>query len=57
MRDQEEATGLTEIGELYPDFTDEELVIAKANLRRYAEALLRIAGRLQAEGKSTDDVR
>ena len=56
MYDPRGAEGLTEIRKLYPDFTSEELVLAKTSLSRYAEVILRVAERLQAEGKSISNL-
>ena len=57
MYDPDEVEDLTEVRKLYPTFTDEELMTAKTNLRRYAEALLRIDDRLQLERKSLNDLQ
>jgi hypothetical protein len=42
---------LDEVRKLYPHMTDEELRIARNNLRRYVEILRQIQQRLKAEGK------
>jgi hypothetical protein len=44
------------IRDLYPDFTDQELEQAEANLRRYLAVLVRMAERLAAEGRSINDL-
>jgi hypothetical protein len=44
------------IRDLYPDFTEEELKEAEANLRGYLSALIQIADRLHAEGRSINDL-
>jgi hypothetical protein len=44
------------IRDLYPDFSPDQLEEAAANLRRYLAALLRMAERLEAEGKSINDL-
>ena len=41
--------------DLYPDFTDEQLEEAEANLRRYLSVMVRIAERLQSEGYCLTD--
>ena len=43
---------LDEIRKLYPHMSDDELRVARYNLRRYVEILWRIDCRLKAEGKS-----
>lgn len=43
------------ISDLFPDYTPEECEQAEENLRRYAGALLRIAERLDREGRSIAD--
>lgn len=43
---------LDEIRKLYPEMTDEELRVARDNLRRYVEIIWRIYSRLKAEGKN-----
>jgi hypothetical protein len=40
--------------DLYPHFTPEELETAEQNLNRYLAVMMRIAERLQAEGKLKD---
>jgi len=52
MEDQNPVT----IRDLYPEFSPEQLEEAEANLRRYLASLLRMAERLQAEGRSIDDL-
>lgn len=42
---------LEELCKLYPDMTDEELRIARDNLRRDVQIIWRIHSRLKAEGK------
>jgi hypothetical protein len=44
------------ISDLYPEFTKEELEEAEANLRRYLAVLLRMNDRLEAEGRSINDL-
>ncbi len=51
-----EDDNLDDIRKLYPDFTDEELQEARENIRRYLSVLIRIAERLQSEGKSIMDL-
>ena len=46
---------LDEIKKVYPQMTDEELLIAQENLRRYVKVLCDIAERLHQEGKSIND--
>jgi hypothetical protein len=48
----QEEDNLDEISKLYPHMSDDELRIAKVNLRRYVEIIWRIYSRLKAEGKS-----
>jgi hypothetical protein len=43
--------GLSEVHKLYPHMTNEELRIARDNLRCYVAVIVRIYDRLQAEGK------
>jgi hypothetical protein len=44
------------ICDLYPDFTREEQEQAETNLRRYLASLLRMAERLESEGRSINDL-
>lgn len=44
------------IADLYPEFSKEQQQEAEHNLRQYLAALLRIAERLGAEGKSINDL-
>ena len=43
---------LDDIRKLYPQMSDDELRIARDNLRRYVAAIWQIYSRLKAEGKS-----
>jgi hypothetical protein len=43
---------LDDIRKVYPYMTDDELRIARDNLRRYVAVIVRIYDRLKAEGKS-----
>ena len=52
----DEDYNLDEIRKLYPDFTDEELRMARDTFRRNCRALWRIAERLDADGKSINDL-
>ena len=38
------------VGDLYPEYSKEELIEAEANLRRFAAILLRVYERTKAEG-------
>ena len=44
------------IADLYPQLSKEQQEEAEANLRHYLAALLRMAERLDAEGKSINDL-
>ncbi|MBV9155598.1 MAG: hypothetical protein JO097_05005 [Acidobacteriaceae bacterium] len=44
------------IAELYPELSKEELETAADNIRCYLAALLRMAERLEADGKSINDL-
>jgi hypothetical protein len=44
------------IRDLYPDFTEEQLQEAEANLERYLRVIIRIAERLEAEGYTPADL-
>ena len=37
--------------DLYPHFTEDQLVAAELNIRRYLAVIVRIAERLEAEGR------
>lgn len=43
------------IKDLYPNLSEEELVQAEQNLKRYVEIVSRIYSRLKAEGKKWPD--
>ncbi len=43
---------LDDIRRVYPHMSDDELRIARANLRRYVAIIWQIHSRLKAEGKS-----
>jgi hypothetical protein len=47
----EDKDNLDRIRELYPGMSDDELRIARDNLRRYVAIIWRIHSRLKAEGK------
>jgi hypothetical protein len=49
VRDED---NLDDIRRVYPQMSDDELCVARYNLRRYIEILWRIDCRLKAEGKS-----
>ncbi len=44
------------IRNLYPDLSEAELQEAEANLRQYVRVLIRMAERLQTEGRSIADL-
>jgi hypothetical protein len=45
-----------DIAAVYPDFTPEQREEAEANLRKYLAVLLRMAERLEREGRSINDL-
>ena len=47
----EDEENLDEMRKLYPHMSDDELRIAKANLRRYVAIIWQIYSRLKDEGK------
>ena len=53
---EDEDNNLDEIRKLYPHMTDEELRVARDNLRRYVQIIWRIHSRLKAEGKNVSEL-